>query len=253
VAVIDCLFTPGTLEHPNLQFTDGHEGSMLTVVELVERIPDELITVDADLYCGLLAGLNTMRTAISRWRGGHSHIFRYVPGYGVDPITLIRGVLVKCPDKFPAPHTTELTFIQPSDFRESLRIDLSAANRALTNAEWKAATIIAGSVIEALLLWALQQEDSVKVMTAINTLLSNGVLKQRAHTDLERWNLHEYLEVAAEIGVIRAETADQARLAKDFRNLIHPGRAARLGQACNRGTALSAMAAVEHVVQDLTP
>jgi hypothetical protein len=49
------------------------------------------------------------------------------------------------------------------------------------------------------------------------------------------------------------DTAQQARLGKDFRNLIHPGRASRLGKICDRGTALSALAAVEHVVRDLTP
>jgi hypothetical protein len=45
----------------------------------------------------------------------------------------------------------------------------------------------------------------------------------------------------------------QCRLAKDYHNLIHPGRAQRLAQVCNRGTALSAVAAVEHVVNGLTP
>lgn len=43
------------------------------------------------------------------------------------------------------------------------------------------------------------------------------------------------------------------RLAKDFRNLIHPGAAQRLAQNCDRATALSAVAAVEHVVRDITP
>jgi hypothetical protein len=46
-------------------------------------------------------------------------------------------------------------------------------------------------------------------------------------------------------------TATQAKLAKDFRNPIHPGRAARLEQKCQRPDALSALAALEHVVRDL--
>src|SRR2546429_6882967 len=33
--------------------------------------------------------------------------------------------------------------------------------------------------------------------------------------------------------------------------LIHPGRAQRLAQNCDRGTALSCVAALEHVVRDL--
>jgi hypothetical protein len=52
--------------------------------------------------------------------------------------------------------------------------------------------------------------------------------------------------------VIKADTRTQARLAKDYRNLIHPGRAARLTQKCDRGTALVTVAAVELVIRDLT-
>jgi len=59
--------------------------------------------------------------------------------------------------------------------------------------------------------------------------------------------------VARRLQLIEPETATQAQQARSFRNLIHPGRAARLGQKCDRGTALSALAAVELTVRDLTP
>jgi hypothetical protein len=53
--------------------------------------------------------------------------------------------------------------------------------------------------------------------------------------------------------LITGDTAQLVRLAKDARNLVHPGRAARLDQKCNRATALTALAAVEAVADDLTP
>jgi hypothetical protein len=62
----------------------------------------------------------------------------------------------------------------------------------------------------------------------------------------------ELIEVALGLGLINTAAAQQARLGKNFRNLIHPGRAIRLGEACDRGTALSALAVVELVVRDLT-
>ena len=70
--------------------------------------------------------------------------------------------------------------------------------------------------------------------------------------DLDRWNLHECIEVSEELGVIKPNTAKQTRLAKDFRNFIHPGVAQRLGEKCDRATALSAVAGMEHIVRDLT-
>jgi len=106
---------------------------------------------------------------------------------------------------------------------------------------------LAGSVVEALLLWALLQQNQVTISATA------AKLGLKVSPKLEDWGLHQYIEVAAELNVITADTATQCRLAKDFRNLIHPGRAQRLAQVCNRGTALSAVAAVEHVVNDLMP
>jgi len=102
--------------------------------------------------------------------------------------------------------------------------------------------------VESLLLWALQQQTSSDILAAaarLNLKISSA--------NLEDWFLTQYMALAGELKLITAETATQCRLAKDFRNLIHPGRAQRLAQVCNRGTALSAVAAVEHVVSDLTP
>jgi hypothetical protein len=83
--------------------------------------------------------------------------------------------------------------------------------------------------------------------------LIGKAISHKPSADLKQWTLHEYIEVAFALNLIKSETAIQARLAKDFRNLIHPGRAARLGQVCDRGAALSAVAGIEHVVRDLTP
>ena len=66
-----------------------------------------------------------------------------------------------------------------------------------------------------------------------------------------RWGLHQFVEVAEELALIEPDTAKQTRLAKDFRNLIHPGRSIRTQQACDRGTTLAAGAAVELVSRDL--
>jgi hypothetical protein len=43
------------------------------------------------------------------------------------------------------------------------------------------------------------------------------------------------------------------RLAKDFRNLIHPGRSVRLARVCDQPTALAPVAGLGFLVRDLTP
>ena len=126
----------------------------------------------------------------------------------------------------------------------------------MTNSEWKGATVLAGSAMEALLLWAIEEHERKapgSISTAATALVITGALSQKLDNNPERWVLTELIEMARHFTLIKDDTARQARLCKDFRNLIHPGRAKRLGQVCDRGTALSALAAVELVVRDLTP
>jgi hypothetical protein len=112
---------------------------------------------------------------------------------------------------------------------------MSTATSALHNGEYKAATVLAGAVAEALLLWA--------VMNALNPPSGNP----------EEWSLGKLIDEAKARSLITDSTFKQAKLAQNFRNLIHPGRAQRTKETCNRATALTAIAAVEHIVNDLTP
>jgi hypothetical protein len=140
----------------------------------------------------------------------------------------------------PSPATAELLFIDDDPaLRESIRLDISTANNDLHNAQWKAATVVAGSAAEALLLWAIKREPR---LTSIG---------ERPKGPPERWDLAEYLKVAKALELIEESTIMQASLARHFRNLIHPGRAQRLGMVCDRATALAALAAVESIVRDL--
>jgi len=170
---------------------------------------------------------------------------------GDSPIKVIRELLVKCPDESTAPASNALTFMPDTKYRESLRTDLSAVNRALSASEWKAATVLAGSLVEALLLWAIGTKSEVEIREAVKASLELKQLAKQPAAKAENWNLSQMIEVGQQLRLISESTACQVRLAKDFRNLIHPGRAVRLRQECNRATAFTAVAAVEHVALDL--
>ena len=236
-----------------------HTSAVAAVMDAVEHVPDALLALSGASYTSLIAGLAACRAAVRAWGAGDRVTYlSAVPGFGDQhAVQLIRQALADCPDQFPSPTTTELTFIPEADLRASIRLDISAANQDLAEGKWKGATVLAGSAIEALLLWALQEREKSKpgeVCTAVGALVGQ-TLHRDPGSDLEGqgWHLHEYLKVAAHLKIITDDTAALVRLAKDFRNLIHPGRAARLGQKCDRSTALAALAAVEAVARDLTP
>lgn len=232
----------------------GHSRTLAALVDLVEKIPSQLLELDSERYLELLMGLAAIRTAIGTWQSrGHVDELRNIQSFSdLNPVSLIRRALASCPDQSPSPAAAGLVFIADQQLRDGLRLDISAATRAFADGEWKTATVMAGSVVEALLLWKLNQQPQ-NTIQAKNHLLETSNLRNDPGNNPESWPLHPLIEVAAHLGVIRADTATQARLAKDFRDLIHPGRGIRLGRKCDRGTALSALAAVEHVVRDLTP
>jgi hypothetical protein len=122
--------------------------------------------------------------------------------------------------------------------------DLSTAATSLHNGEWKAATVLAGAASEALLLWALAQDEAASLLAA------RTAAKPEKRPMLE-WGLETMIGVAEDRKLIGEATAKQGRLGKDFRNLIHPGRAVRTRQICDKATAYGAIAAAEAIARDL--
>jgi len=230
----------------HIPLTVEHASQLRAIVELVDQIPTELIVVAGDQYGFLVTAVAAVRTAIDTWLSLSNkatqqiHLERLSRLGTLNPVSLIRHTLALCPDEAPIAATSSLGFIGDVDLRESLRRDLGSVETALANGEWKGATVLAGSVIEALLLWSLRQRPT-----------DVAAATSKPSKPLDEWDLHQFLIVAFEIGTIKKETETQARLAKDYRNLIHPGRSQRLAQVCDRATALTAVAALEHVIRDL--
>jgi hypothetical protein len=235
--------------------SNAKPGVLPGVLDLLDQIPDELLTMDDETYGSLITARQHIKEMLETWtsnRNANIHRFSFHLSTSQNPLEIIRAALAKCPDQSPAPATSELKFIADADLRTNLRNDIGAVTRALSNGEWKAATVLAGSAIEALLLWSLSQRPPADITGATAALLATGELTRQPDPHLERWDLHEFTEVAANLNIIKKDTQTETRLAREFRNLIHPGRAQRLGQTCDRGTALASVAALDHVVRDLS-
>jgi hypothetical protein len=243
------------IKSATLDVDHGSVAVLTAIARLVDEIPTELLIISGDDYSDLVCGVESIKNSVAFWQHkgvgaiGNSGI------KGINTLSVIRDALTKCPDQIPSPRTAELVFVTDSALRESIRLDMSTATSSLHFGEWKGATVLAGAATEALLLWAIQESESKKsgaTQVAISTLMTSGKLKNKPDGNAERWNFFELIEIASNLGLTKPDTAIQARLGKDFRNLIHPGRAARLGLACDRGTALAALATVELVARDLS-
>lgn len=264
VSLIDQLypqFSPGSLNRNqwlNLLIERCH--GLRAIVDLVDSMPPECIVLNGSDYAAFVTCLAAIRTVLMHPKShGHGYVVELPTLEELgnrNPVAILRDLLAKCPDDFPEPSSSELNFITDTDLRDALRIDISAVHRGLSNSEWKASTVLAGSVVEALLLWALQKRSTKDLAeAAANIYSAKRVTKKLDTKDITSpsWSLSEYTEMAAELRIIDPNTADQIRLVKGYRNLIHPGRAIRLGQSCNRGTALAAAGGMELLISNLGP
>jgi hypothetical protein len=213
------------------------------LVELVEQIEPELLPADEHKRAQLLVATTQITELI---RAGRSGLIPFLPKdtYGIgprDPVSYIRDALMDLPDQVIPKSITTLIFLNDPELAEELRADIATASSALRNGEWKAAAVLSGSVIEALLLWALQKSHTATIQAQ-----SIGPKKP-----LERWDLADYIDAAEKFRCIGSNTLTEVRRAQDYRNLIHPGRTIRLGIRCDLGAAHIAIGALDHVINDL--
>ena len=173
--------------------SQGRSAECSAVLSLVNQIPQHLLVMDSDRYIEFMSSIAALQDTIEVWRGwgdrpNTSWVISSIRGVRqLNPLTLIRDALSTCPEQFPSPNTQELMFITDPKLRENLRLDMSATNSALINGEWKAVTVIAGSVVEALLLSALLNVNPSDITAA----LTRRNLK--VTSKLEEWVLYQTL------------------------------------------------------------
>jgi hypothetical protein len=63
-------------------------------------------------------------------------------------------------------------------------------------------------------------------------------------------HLAQLIAEAVKRKLLSDDGASQARLAKDARNLMHPGRASRTGSECSKATSLTALAGVYRLADE---
>lgn len=250
VKTIESLFPHAGSTTRNATIGAGQNIGLRGVADIADAVPDELISVSAEEYADFVLAMSAIRDVIEQWkangnRGGLSSI------KGRDAITIIWDVMKACPDDHPVSLSTEFAFIPDDATRETIARDVEAARRALTNIEWKAATVLAGSAIEALLHWKLGLLTPTVRAAAISTAVTAGTLSKSPPNSLDEWVLYQYVLLAGELKILKSDTVTAVLLAKDYRNLIHPGAAVRRSQQCDRGTAHSAIGALERTITDL--
>jgi hypothetical protein len=202
------------------------------LLSMLDEVPPALIDLNAHDYLEFSQCRAVLATKLPAWNLGDIAPANSVGGK--DVIERIRRLMLKCRDQLPPPEP-ELPFIAEDDTRLGIEDRIRAAWIDFNAREWMGATILAGHVIEALLLWALKKKG--------------GATPFKKSPDELR--LHDLIAEAEKRALITLECKQLADLAKDARNLIHPGKATRSGTTCSKATALTALSAVYKIAEGL--
>jgi hypothetical protein len=138
-------------------------------------------------------------------------------------------LLAECSNELPPPER-EFPFITEEDIRLGIEDRARAAWIDFSAREWLGATTSAAVALEAVLLWEVKR------------LRSSALVRNKAEKRPDDLVLAELIKEVSDKGSISDGAAKQAHLALDARNLVHPGKVARSGTACDKATALAAFA-----------
>jgi hypothetical protein len=220
-----------------LRANDAHD--VAAIVALVNRVPEENLSVlNGAEYTLVATATAYLESAVRRWRNIGEADAAARGGLPVGPLPLLgnrhplsvlRDLLERCPDDAPSATVPTLAFLADAALADVLRLDMSTAHTALGNGEFKAACVMAGSVVEALLIWALKRKPTeVPTAWAQWRTEPNARLPGAPPADWIDWKLYQLIGIAgrlAPVPLLSAELTHAVTAAKDFRNMIHPERA----------------------------
>ena len=128
-------------------------------------------------------------------------------------------------------------YITSADFRTSLESDYADMRKCAEAGAWKSAQVLAGSIVEALL---------------VDYLVSTSHPVRGAKDPL-RMDLAETIAACKAESVLSDRSADLCSVIRSYRNLIHPGRMVRLGeQPPSKTTCDIATALIDLIVEEIS-
>lgn len=124
-------------------------------------------------------------------------------------------------------------FITSQDFRKSLEADYHELTSCFDTGSWKSVHVLAGSIVEAILIDYLVADRHVSWEDALKLDFGQAI---------KRCN---------DAGMISQKTVELSTVIKGYRNLIHPGRLIRLGETVDASSAKVAQALVDIVLDEV--
>ena len=253
---------PFAKENKNEEISCHNAPTIAAIIGLVEKIPNEHFSlVSSEDFALFVAALEALKASVLKWQiPTYDYLQHKLSGLnclkGRHPLSVIRETISKCPDEAIGEKTNNLTFLaNDPDFNYSIKLDISNSHISHNNGQYKATCVLAGSVIEALLLWGLKKNNISGFQHLVEKWAARrsneGKSKPRIpDPEINKWCLEELINISREANLISESLANALSQVQTFRNLIHPGRQERLGQKPSRGTSLLSLGGMETLIEE---
>jgi hypothetical protein len=235
VQAIESLVGVAANEIAPRRLTPNYLAEINSILILLNDVPTELISLPFVDFVELTRCRAVLAAATAHWALGGIAPAREVGGK--DPLERIRRLMQQCEDELPPPEP-ELPFIEEVDRRAGIEGQIHTAWANFRAQDWLGATTFSGAALEAVLLWVIEKSS-----------VGAGVVKYKKAPN--EMSLYELIDAALKSKLIASETAALAHMTRDARNLIHPGKVSRSGILCTKASALTALAGLYRVVEEL--
>lgn len=180
--------------------------------EVVDLIQDELNRLNTAVP-GLIPPTN-----LDRHRCSNQEVYYSTGISAVLSLVLSRiKVELETADAAPVTKTKEFSFVQDEQIREILERDYIELQKTLITGCHKSAVILAGSLIEAILVdLLLANADSARASA-----------KAPKSSDITRWDLAPLIDVAIDTRLVERGVDLLSHSVREYRNLVHPGNEIR--------------------------
>ncbi len=137
---------------------------------------------------------------------------------------------------------TPLSFVSDATLRKRLAADRDELLRVSKVNAWKSSVILAGGILEGMLLDALAHRVDSTIPREESTLGESG---------MDRWGLAQLVEEARRLNILPPGSIHLSHALREYRNLVHPGRQLRLQVEITRKEAEIAIRAVDVCLDQL--
>lgn len=146
----------------------------------------------------------------------------------------------------PLTEVSDFSFVADNRLRHIVQRDHAELQRMKTVSALKSRLIVAGGLIEALLLDALQAHKDRALRANQAEKDRNGQVKP-----MEEWHLGSLIDVASELRLITPAAQKFSHGIRDYRNLVHPGKEIRSAHKLGVEEADIAEKVLDIVIRDL--